>query len=290
MSSSTHSTTYSSSIDKIDLEITRLYEYLELESTIDSVDDNESENNVTEALKNVVKNREFVEHVNGLDVNVIIAVLGYFNEHSLKSFTSKFTFTIASVLSGKNAEKICKLATFNNDYLIIMVIIRALRKKTFITNIDKISHHPYKMYHFMQSKYVIDKVVLFLEKIYKSEIVLFKKHEDKSKKLLQHKKLPEEIINYISNFTYGESRQKLQTRIKMLFDKLKAIQKQHLEYYNMERLILHLKGNKDNEWFNTFLANKYGHLKSSSRTMPSAISSSLGNRRDIVARNVKTVT
>lgn len=241
-------------------------------------------NHFDEKLKKSIKNKEFVDYVNSFEKNVLIDILLYFGHlhgDTANNLNSKFILTIASVLSGKNAVSICESEIFVFNHLLIMIILRALRKKSFITNITKMKN-PSHFYEFMREPFYIHKVLDFLEKIYNSDIVLSELHLKKDQKILE-KFLPiPDVQERISMYVYGgPSRKELQKRIKMLINNLRYTLEKHETYYILSELVDRRKLKKTE--LENYIKKKY---METNKSFESSQSISLGNRRDLVVKNV----
>ena len=121
-----------------------------------------------EKLTKLIKNKDFVNYINTLSKTKIIHILkhfGHLHGDMADNPNSKFILRIASVLSGKKASEICESEIFVFNHLLIMIILRAIRKLSFINNITKMEN-PNHFYKFMKSNFYINKVLHFLREIY----------------------------------------------------------------------------------------------------------------------------
>lgn len=240
--------------------------------------------NFDENLQKSVKNKKFIDFINSLDKNVIIDILYYFgNLHgsNANDLESKFILTISSVLSGKNAISICETEIFVYNHLLIMIILRALRKKSFITNIRKMKN-PNHFYEFMKVHFYMKKVLYFLEKMYNSDVLLSDIHLKKDKKILKSVLPVRDVVERISMYVHGgPSRKELQQRIKLLIDNLKDTLVKHETYYTLSDLVC--DGKLKEEELPNYVKKIYNETN---KSFKSSHSISLGNRRDLVVKNV----
>lgn len=255
--------------------------------------------NFDEKLNKCVQNKQFVDFINSLETDTIINILTYFGHlhgNIADNYTTKFVLTIASVLSGKNAVNILhKPFEFVYNQLFVMIILRALRKKSFITNIKKMKLPSKHFYSFMKSWFFTNKLLYFLKKIHKSEVALLESALEKTKKKVDSVISILDVQKNIAEYVYGnntKSRMKLQIRIKLLIDNLEYIIDKHETY--MVLYDFYYKNKLNDQDMKNFEWSKYYRKDSSAFiedidadiSLESNKSKQLGNRRNIVVEHV----
>lgn len=283
--------TSSSQNNDIDLVINNLFNFFDFPPNMsinmlfeNKIPDDLSDSELDEIFVDIVQDKDFISYVNSLKIDSIIYILQLLDTTDTETLYGKFALTIASVLSGQNALKICKYHVFTNIYLMIMIIIRALRQKIFITNFSKMNH-PYKFYKFMLTNNDMKNIIKILEQIEKYQLEVYEKHNKKNLKIVPTLKY--DIVSlYISQFTYSTNRVKLQKRITMLIQKLTEIYNDYKYYFDKENAKHSSKITE--EQFQHFVIKKYGNIDSKISSYYSK-SSSLGNRRHDVVHNIKKI-